>query len=74
MHSATHVIISAVVIVVSKTHEMSFDPAWANHFSDPAWVAIELYARVVSPLRLFAELPDVPYYPCGGGNWGYSTE
>ena len=37
---------------------MSFDPAWASHFSDPAWVAIELYARVVSPLQLFAEFPD----------------
>ena len=44
---------------------MSFDAAWASHFSDSAWVAIELYARVVSPLQLLAEFPDVPYYPFG---------
>ena len=44
---------------------MSFDPAWASHFSDPAWVAIELYARVVSPLQLVVEFPDLPYIPFG---------
>ena len=30
---------------------MSFD----SPFSDPAWVAIELYARVVDPLQLILE-------------------
>ena len=44
---------------------MSFDPAWASHFSDPAWVAIELYARVVSPLQLIVEFQDLPYIPFG---------
>ena len=44
---------------------MSFDPEWANHFSDPAWVAIELYARVVSPLQLIVEFQDLPYIPFG---------
>ena len=44
---------------------MSFDPAWASHFSDPAWVAIELYARAVSPLQLVVEFPDLPYIPFG---------
>ena len=33
--------------------------------SDPAWVAIELYSRVVSPLQLLAEFPDIPYVPFG---------
>ena len=45
--------------------KMSFDPAWASHFSDPAWVAIELYARVVSPLQLIVEFQDLPYIPFG---------
>ena len=44
---------------------MSFDPAWASHFSDPAWVAIELYAWVVSPLQLIVEFQDLPYIPFG---------
>ena len=44
---------------------MSFDPAWASHFSDPAWVAIELYARVVSPLQLIVEFEDLPHIPLG---------
>ena len=44
---------------------MSFDPAWASHFSDPAWVAIELYARVVSPSQLIVEFQDLPYIPFG---------
>ena len=33
--------------------------------SDPAWVAIELYARVVPPLQLLVEFPDLPYVPFG---------
>ena len=45
--------------------KMSFDPAWASHFSDPAWVAIELYARVVSPLQLIVEFQDLPYIHFG---------
>ena len=44
---------------------MSFDPAWASHFSDPVWVAIELYVRVVPPLQLVVEFPDLPYIPFG---------
>ena len=44
---------------------MSFDRAWASHFSDPAWVAIELYARVVSPLQLLVEFRNLPYIPFG---------
>ena len=47
---------------------MSFDRAWASHFSDPAWVAIELYARVVSPLQLVVEFPNLPYIPFGQQN------
>ena len=40
---------------------MSFD----SPFSDPAWVAIELYARVVDPLQLILEFPELPYVPFG---------
>ena len=33
-------------VAIDPQRKMSFDAAWASHFSDPAWVAIELYSRV----------------------------
>ena len=50
-------------VAIDPQRKMSFDPAWASHFSDPAWVAIELYSRVVFPLQLLVEFPDLPYIP-----------